>query len=102
MADNVVPLSVVTSLDLPPERLLQAAIDEGLSEVVIVGFKKDGEEYFASSVADGGSVLWNLERAKLRLLRTPDDPSFPRSSITDPEGKVLQFEAPIAMPKEPA
>ena len=29
----------------------------------------DGEEYFASSIADGGTVLWLIERMKLQLLR---------------------------------
>lgn len=90
MTEKVVALPVVTSCDLPPERLLQAAIDAGLSEVVIVGFDKDGEEYFSSSVADGGSVLWNLERAKMRLLRMPDD--HPRENVSNPEGQVVEFK----------
>jgi hypothetical protein len=69
---DVVVLPVVTCLDLPPERVLQAALEAGLTEVIIVGYAADGSEYFASSVGDGGDVLWHLERAKLRLLRTVD------------------------------
>jgi hypothetical protein len=66
---EVVILQNVTSLDLPPERLLNAAIEAGPSKVLIIGVKEDGSEYFASSVADGGDVLWMLERAKLKLLQ---------------------------------
>jgi hypothetical protein len=72
-ADNVVILPVVTTLDLPPERMLNAALERGLKEVVIIGYDLEGEEYFASSVSDGGDVVWHLERAKLKLLRMPDE-----------------------------
>lgn len=71
MKDNVVDFPGITKLDLDPERVLKAASGE-LTEVVILGFTKDGDEYFASSKADGGSVLWHLERAKLKLLNIPD------------------------------
>lgn len=64
---NVVVLPVVTKLDLPPDRLLEAALGQ-LDSVVIIGYDKDGNEYFASSCADGGDVLWLLERSKLKLL----------------------------------
>ena len=64
---NVVVLPVETTLDIMPDRVLEAAIDK-LESVVIMGFTKDGEEYFASSVADMRDVLWHLERAKFKLL----------------------------------
>jgi len=69
---KVIPLNNVTRLDLPPDRILEAAIGE-LSTVVIVGYDKDGKEYFASSVADGGTVVWLMERLKLKLLTIGDD-----------------------------
>lgn len=69
MADNVIPLNCVTRLNLPPERVLEAALEEGLEEVVLVGYDKDGGFYFAASKADGGSVLWLLELAKTKLMR---------------------------------
>jgi len=72
MKDNIVYLNGVTKLDLPVDRVLQAALDEDLDEVVIIGYTKDGNEYFKSSVADGGDVLWHLERAKKKLLEVPD------------------------------
>ena len=68
---DVVELRNITRLDLPPDRILESAKGK-LSEVIVIGFTEDGEEYFASSVADGGSVLWQLERAKKRLLDVSD------------------------------
>jgi hypothetical protein len=67
---EVVELPVITSLDLPAERVLNAAIKEDLDEVVIVGFDKDGDFYFASNKSDGGGVLWLFELAKKALLET--------------------------------
>ena len=64
---KVVDIGCVTKLDLPPDRILESAVGE-LEGVVILGYKKDGSEYFASSYADGGDVLWLLERCKRQLL----------------------------------
>lgn len=67
-ADNVVEWQGITTLDIPPTRILAKAAGAKLKECVVVGFDGDGELYFASSVADGGSVLWMFEIAKKRLL----------------------------------
>ncbi len=69
---TVVDLPVITTLDLDPDRLLEKAKGR-LTEVVILGFNEDGSEYFASSKADGGAVLWHLERAKHKLIQQADD-----------------------------
>ena len=69
MSDNVIPLGNITRLDVPVERILEAAktyVDGG--GVVVLGWDKFGELYFASSVADGGEVLWLMEKAKKALL----------------------------------
>lgn len=66
-AAKVIPLHCVTSLDLPVERVLEAA-KEQLEGVVLLGYTHDGEMYFASTYADGGEVLWLLEKCKLALL----------------------------------
>ncbi len=66
---DVVTLDVVTRLDVPAERVLQAALDAGLESVVIAGYSAEGNEYFVSSIADGGDVIWMLERFKLALLQ---------------------------------
>lgn len=70
--DNVIILPVATRLDIPPKRVLDAASAEDLDRVVVIGRKKDGSYYFSSSTADGGEVLWQMERAKLALLRAGD------------------------------
>ena len=65
--DNVVIWHGITKHDLPPERLLEAA-KERVDSVVIMGWDKGGELYFASSMADGGNVLWLMRMCEKRLL----------------------------------
>lgn len=69
MSDNVIPFGGVTRLDLPTDRVLEEAkgqvVDGG---VVVLGWDKEGEVFFSSSIADGGEVIWLLEKAKLALL----------------------------------
>lgn len=62
----------ITRLDLDPDKVLKRAIGE-VTEVVILGYDQEGEFYFASSIADGGSVLWHLEKAKMHLLKVGED-----------------------------
>ena len=64
----VVPLGNITYLDLPTDRILEEAKGECKDGVVVLGFDNDGEFYFASSIADGGSVIWLMELAKKKLL----------------------------------
>jgi hypothetical protein len=69
---NVIPLGNITRLDLPADRILEQAIGK-MDGVVIMGYDKDGAEYFASSYADGGYVLWLAEKMKKRLLEVSVD-----------------------------
>jgi hypothetical protein len=64
---KVINLPCVTSIDLPPNRVLQGAWGK-LKGVVLIGWDKDNEFYFASSIADGYEVLWLLEMAKKELM----------------------------------
>lgn len=64
---NVIRLPCVTTLDLDPEVILTEAAGQ-LKSVVIIGYDHDGAEYFASSVADGGAIVWLMERMKKALL----------------------------------
>ena len=64
---KLIPLGNITRLDLPVSTVLKAAEDQ-LESVVLLGYDKEGEEYFASTIADGGEVIWLLERAKKALL----------------------------------
>jgi len=68
MTDNVIPLGNITRLDTPVERVLDLAKDELQNGCVILGWDEDNELFFASSIADGGEVLWLLEQAKQALL----------------------------------
>ena len=65
---QVIRLGAVTRHDIPAEVVLEAARAAGMRCVVVAGYDADGEEYFASSIADGADVLWLLERMKLNLL----------------------------------
>jgi len=68
--DNVVELGGYTKLDIPPDRVLNAAVDK-LQDVVVIGWEKETNLlYFASSTANGPEILWLLEKAKEKLLST--------------------------------
>lgn len=73
MSGELVNFPGVTRLDTDPALVLESALKEGkLKRVVILGYDEDEEEYFASSIADGGEVVWLMERMKLKLLRFAD------------------------------
>lgn len=63
---KLVFLPVLTKHDIPADRCLEEALGK-LEGVAIMGYDKDGKEYFASSYADGGTLLWLMERMKIRL-----------------------------------
>ncbi len=69
MTAEVVQFTGITRLDTDPARVLAGAQEADLTEVVIIGIDANGEEYFASSQADGAAVGWHLDRAKWRLMR---------------------------------
>lgn len=66
---EIITLPCITKLNLPPERILSGAKEANLSGVVVLGYKADGEVYFASSYADGGDVMWLMELCKAKLLK---------------------------------
>lgn len=68
---KVIPINGITRLDLPPNQILDAARDK-LECVVVLGYDNDDQEYFATSLADGGEVLWLLERCKVALFAAAD------------------------------
>ena len=68
MTDNVIPLGNITRLNLPTDRVLDAAKGSCSDGVVILGWGNDGNFYFASSIADGGTIIWLMEMAKKKLL----------------------------------
>jgi hypothetical protein len=72
MSAKIIPFNGITRLDLNPDMVLENTKGK-LEGVIIIGYNKEGDEYFASSYADGGDVLWLLERMKLRLLNIEEE-----------------------------
>ena len=71
MSANIINFPGITYLDLPADRILEGAAGQ-LERVIVIGYTPDGDEYFASSIADGADCVWLLERMKLKLLRIAD------------------------------
>lgn len=70
---NVVNLNVITRLPCDPQRVTDAANNTKFDRVMIIGIMEDGSEYFASSDPDGGTILWDMERARHRLMQISDE-----------------------------
>ena len=70
--DNVILFDGITQFDLPADLVLQKALKEKLKGVVIVGVTEDGDEYFASSFADGTDCVWHLQRGVHKLMMVTD------------------------------
>jgi hypothetical protein len=71
---DVVRWPGITTLDTSPRLVLTFAMREELENCIVLGFKEDGGIYLASSVADGGSMLWLMEIAKTRLMALAGEP----------------------------
>jgi hypothetical protein len=61
----------MSKYDLPADQVLSAAVGE-LTGVVILGYDKEGNEYFAANYTDAAEILWLIERMKLVLLDEPE------------------------------
>ena len=70
---EVVELDVQTTQDIPSEKLLQKAIEAGITNVVILGYDKDGEFWFASSDADRRNGDREREEARTESYRDDTD-----------------------------
>jgi hypothetical protein len=68
---KVIPFTGITKLDLTPDIILEN-LKGKMEGFVIMGYTEDGEEYFSSTYADGGTALWLLERCKKALLSHGD------------------------------
>lgn len=71
MRDNLLIFTGITTLNHSPDTMLEGAKGE-LEGVIILGYDKDGEEFFSSSYASGADCLWLMERFKKKLLEVPD------------------------------
>ena len=64
---KVIDFNGITKLDFDPDKVLEGAMGK-LDSVIILGYTKDEDEYFACSLADGGEANWLLDRCKIKLL----------------------------------
>ena len=69
MSGNVVRLQTVTTLDLNPDDVLRESVGLYPGGVFVCGWDESGAVQFSSSLADGGSILWLMEIAKVRLMK---------------------------------
>ena len=65
---KVIELTTVTTKEIPPERILEAALKAQLTDVVLIGQRPDGSVYFAMSTAEAPAVNWMLDCAKRLLM----------------------------------
>ena len=71
MSDNVIPIGGITKLDIPPDKILENNMGK-FESIVIMGWDKEENEVYASSIADAGEILWLMERMKIELLKDQD------------------------------
>ena len=69
---NVVPFPGSTTADIPPQSVLDGASAADLESVVILGWDKESNLYFASSNGYSPDVLWLLKAAEKELLSDGD------------------------------
>lgn len=65
---NVIPLDVETTVTIPVDTVLNAAIEFGLKEVLVIGTIEDGSFFFSSSSADLRDISWMLTNLQNKLL----------------------------------
>jgi hypothetical protein len=67
--DNVIQLSVPTTLDIPPERVLEGALKADLNMVLVLGWTEAGEMYASCSSGNIPEIVFLLEKMKMEVLR---------------------------------
>ena len=63
----IVEFDGITNLDICPDKVLEAAVGQ-LETAVVLGWDTEGEVYIASSTGDLKEVLWLIEIAKQKIL----------------------------------
>jgi len=69
---EVIQFRGITRLNLDPDMTLENLKGQ-LKEFVVIGYGLDDRQFFASTIADGGDVLWLIERLKKQLLESVDE-----------------------------
>jgi len=70
MTDNVIPFPAAETVEDVLKRVME---QEGLEHVLVLGKYKCGCEYRDTTVQDGPTALWMLERAKYTLMRFDEE-----------------------------
>lgn len=65
---NVVSFRGVTKLDLDPDTVLENSKGQ-VDNFIILGYDKEGDFWFSSTMGSGGDVMWLMEVAKIQLLK---------------------------------
>ena len=68
--DNVIYLNEATTDDIPPERVVAAALDANLSVAIVIGRRPDGTIYFASSTGDVKEAHWLVSVVATNIVTT--------------------------------
>ena len=66
--DNVIYLNEATTDDIPPERVIEAALDANLSVAIVIGRRPDGTIYFASSTGDVKEAHWLVSAVATNII----------------------------------
>ena len=66
----------VTYGRVPPENVLDGAKEEGLKEVIVLGYTADNEEYFASSMGSSGDNSFLCHRFIHYLLESESEQNY--------------------------
>lgn len=61
-----------TVLDLPPDRVIEAAMGR-LSMCLVIGTTHEGDTWLATSIGDIEKAIFQLERAKHHLMHALDN-----------------------------
>lgn len=65
---KIIHLDTITKNNIPPESVLNAAIEQDVKNCVVIGYDKYDELYFASSKGDVKEILYLLESAKIQIM----------------------------------
>ena len=68
--DNVIHLHEATTDDIPPERVIEAALKANLSVAIVIGRRPDGTIYFASSTGDVKEAHWLVSVVATNIVTT--------------------------------
>lgn len=54
--------------NMSPEQVLRSSIDEGLNDVIVVGYNSEGEIFVRSSKMSRQEALWIVEQLRIYVL----------------------------------